>query len=49
MTDLDTMGRVITQRRGQAFQILGRVFGFLLRFQCSKSPVNMVEMLSRAF
>ena len=33
VTNLGSMGRIITQTRGQAFQTLGRAFGFFLRLQ----------------
>ena len=33
VTDWDSIGRVIAQTRGRAFQTLGRVFNFLLNTQ----------------
>ena len=42
----DSMGRVITQTRGRAFQTLGRTFSFLLNPQ---KLGRMFQMLGRAF
>ena len=33
LADWGSMGRVVTQTRGRAFQTLGRAFDFLLRLQ----------------
>ena len=33
VADCDSMGRVVKQTRGRAFQILGRAFDFLLNLQ----------------
>ena len=55
MADWDSMGHVITQTRGQAFQTLGRAFSFLLNPQklgrvfLKARPHALKQMLDRVF
>ena len=46
VADWDSMGRVVTQTRGWAFQTLGQAFGFLLRLQ---KLSRVFERLGRVF
>ena len=53
VADWDSMGRVITQTRGRAFQTLGRAFSFLLNPQmfgeCFKSSAERFKGSTTCF